>query len=113
MFGTNTKLNKYVREPLEQGDNPELDTSEMLDNEYSQKYQSLIFSLEWYISLKRFVICSPVMIMSSFISGHMNWVKRSYAYLEKLGILTFGNVQWILINWYYQIIDLIVDALYM
>ena len=38
MFGSNTKLNKPVRPPLEQGGRSELDTSELLDNEYTQKY---------------------------------------------------------------------------
>ena len=32
MFGTNPKLHKPFRDPLEQGDHPELDTSELLYN---------------------------------------------------------------------------------
>ena len=46
IFGTNTKIHKYVRDPLEQGDHPDLDKSELLDNEDTQKYPSLIFSLK-------------------------------------------------------------------
>ena len=33
IFSTNPNLQKSVRTPLEQGNNPELDTSELLDNE--------------------------------------------------------------------------------
>ena len=32
MFGTNTKLNKSGRAPLEQGHHPDIETSELLDN---------------------------------------------------------------------------------
>ena len=33
MFGSNPKLNKAFSAPLKQGDNPELDMSELLGNE--------------------------------------------------------------------------------
>ena len=37
MFGTNPKLHKSVRAPLEQGDTTDLDTPELFDNAYTQK----------------------------------------------------------------------------
>ena len=88
MFGTKPKLNKYLRSPLEQGDHSELDTSDLLDNEDTHKCQSLIGSLQWYISLGVFEICIHVMKMSIFrYSPHqvcMDQVKRLYAYLDKM-----------------------------
>ena len=50
MFGTNPKLHKSFKSPLEQGYNPDLDTSELLYNEYAHKYKSRTFSLPWYIT---------------------------------------------------------------
>ena len=69
IFGTKTKLHKSVRSPLEQCYHLELDTSEILDSEDTHKYQSLIGSLQWDISLVIFGICTHVMIMSSFVSA--------------------------------------------
>ena len=44
MFGTNPKGN--VISPLEKGDHPELDDSNLLDEDGIDKYQSLIGSLQ-------------------------------------------------------------------
>jgi hypothetical protein len=54
LFGSKAKLNVFS--PLDKGDHPELDTSELLDAEDTQKYQSLIGSMQWAISLGRFDI---------------------------------------------------------
>ena len=51
--------------PLQKGDQLKLDNSELLDAEDIQQYQSLIGSLQWAISLKRFVIATAIMSMSS------------------------------------------------
>ena len=37
MFFTKPKLQKYVRYPLEKGDHTEIETSDILDNEETQK----------------------------------------------------------------------------
>ena len=57
MFGSKPKVNKAVIDPLEQGDIPDLDTSELLDNEGNHKYQ--------YLGI--FCICTHVITMSRFI----------------------------------------------
>ena len=44
------------RSPLDKGDHPELNTSELLDTKGVPQYQSLISSLQWSISLGRFDI---------------------------------------------------------
>ena len=86
MFGGPPKQN--VTSPLEKGDHPELDTSDLLDSEGVSKYQSLIGSLQWAITIGRFDIATAVMTMSSFRAaprkGHMERVKRIYGYLSKM-----------------------------
>ena len=64
MFGKKPSAKMYS--PLEKGDYPELNDSELLDAEGIQQYQSLIGSLQWAISLGRFDIATSVMSMSSF-----------------------------------------------
>ena len=75
-------MHKFVRDILEQGDHTELDTSELLDNENSHKYQSLIGSLRWAIYLGIFDICTHVMTISIFVpvphQGHLYRGKRIY-----------------------------------
>ena len=64
MFGEKPSTNAYS--PLEKGDHPELDESELLDQTGIQQYQSLIGQLQWAISLGRFDVATAVMTMSSF-----------------------------------------------
>jgi hypothetical protein len=63
---------------------PKLDTSKLLNMEDIQKYQSLIGSMQWAISL-RFDIATAVMTMSSCRSaphtGHLERTKRIVSYL--------------------------------
>ena len=64
MFGEKPSAKMFS--PLEKGDHPELDKSELLDATGIQQYQSLIGSLQWAISFGRFDIATAVMSMSSF-----------------------------------------------
>ena len=86
IFGCKLKTN--VSSPLEKGDHPELDNSTLLDEDGISKYQSLIGSLQWAISLGRFDIITSVMTMSSFRAaprkGHLERVKRIYSYITKM-----------------------------
>ena len=52
--------------PLEAGDHPELDDSELLNADDTQKYQSMIGSLQWAITIGRIDITTAVMTLSSF-----------------------------------------------
>jgi hypothetical protein len=65
IFGEKPKTNVYS--PLEKGDHPELNVSELLDSTGITQYQSLIGSLQWAISLGRFDIATAVMTMSSYM----------------------------------------------
>ena len=84
-----------VHSPLEKGDHPELNESELLDAEGITQYQSMIGSLQWAISLGRFDIATAVMKMSSFRAaprhGHIDCVKRICGYLARMkhGTLKF------------------------
>jgi hypothetical protein len=86
MFGCSPVGN--VSSPLEKGDHLEMDTSELLDKEDIERYQSLIGSLQWAVSLGRMDIQTAVMTMSSFratpCKGHLERIKSIVGYLTKL-----------------------------
>ena len=89
MFGQKPK---EATSPLERGDHPELDTSPELDAEGIKKYQSLIGSLQWAVSIGRFDITTAVMSMSSYRAaprvGHLDRLKRIFGYLSKMRFAT-------------------------
>ena len=84
MFGEDPP--KKVRSPLVKGDHPELDQSEPCSPEDITKFQSLIGSLQWTISLCRFDIANAVMTLSRYraapLVGHLDRAKRIVAYLK-------------------------------
>ena len=86
LFGE--KPSRKVSSPLKSGDNPELDTSEFLDEKDTKIYQSMIGAAQWVISIGRFDIGVHIMTLSSFRSqprqGHLDRIKRVYAYLCKM-----------------------------
>ena len=73
------------RPPLEGGDHPELDTSELCDEHQTKQFQTLIGQLQWLISLGRFDIVVHVMSLSRFRAqprkGHLDRAKRIVGYL--------------------------------
>jgi Reverse transcriptase (RNA-dependent DNA polymerase) len=87
MFGQSPSSNN-ITSPLEKGDHPELDTSELLDEEGIQMYQSLVGSMQWAVSIGRFDINVAVMTLSSFRTaprrGHLERAKRVYSYLCRM-----------------------------
>ena len=86
MFGHPPRTN--VSSPIEKNDHPELDTSELLDLEGIQRYQSLIGALQWVVFIGRFDVQTAVMTLSSFRvaprRGHLERIKRIYGYLAKM-----------------------------
>ena len=64
IFGEKPKL--IALSPLEKGDHPELDESNFLDDDWTQKYQSRVGSMQWEISIGRVDITTAVITMSSF-----------------------------------------------
>ena len=82
-----SKPSTKASSPLEKNDHPELDTSDILDEDGIRQYQSLIGTLQWAITLGRFDISVAVMTMSGFRvaprEGHLERVKRICGYLYK------------------------------
>ena len=73
------------RPPLEGGDHPEHDTSELCDEHQTKQFQTLIGQLQWLISLGCFDIAVHVMSLSRFRAqprkGHLDRAKRIVGYL--------------------------------
>ena len=86
LFGEAPK--RVVTSPLEKNDHPELDTSDFLDDDGIRRYQSLIGTLQWTVTLGRFDIATAVMSMSSFRiaprQGHLDRLKRIIGYLSRM-----------------------------
>jgi hypothetical protein len=86
MFGQHPKKN--ISSPLEKGDHPETDSSELLDYKGIQMYQSMIGALQWMVTIGRLDITTAVMTMSGFRVapriGHLERLKRIYGYLSKM-----------------------------
>ena len=78
---------KDYSSPLIKNDHPEFDDTELLDEEGIKKYQSMIGTCQWAISLGRFDILTAVMTMSQFRIaprvGHLDRLKRIYGYLKR------------------------------
>jgi Reverse transcriptase (RNA-dependent DNA polymerase) len=86
LFGM--KPSTSVTSPLEKGDHPELDTSELCTTEQIMQYQSMIGALQWIVTIGHFDIKAAVMTMSGFRIaprvGHLNRLKQIYGYLLKM-----------------------------
>jgi hypothetical protein len=82
-----TKPKKYTS-PLEKGDHPEMDESELLDLEGIKQYQSLIGSIQWAVQLGRLDVTTAVMSLSSYRAaprqGHLDRAKRVIGYLVQM-----------------------------
>ena len=88
MFGEKPKTKAKCSSPLEKGDHPELDVTDFLDETGIQKYQSIVGSLQWAVSIGRMDVTTAVMTLSSFRAvpriGHLKRAKRVVCYLAKM-----------------------------
>jgi hypothetical protein len=86
MFGQQPKQN--VSSPLEKGDHPETDSSNLLDSKGIQIYQYIIGALQWMVTIEQVDITTAFMTMSGFrvapCTGHLEIVKGIYGYLSKM-----------------------------
>ena len=77
---------KNYGSPMECGDHPELDETDILDNEQIPVYQMLIGCAQWAITLGRFDIQYATMILSRYSiqprEGHLKRVLRIFGYLK-------------------------------
>jgi Reverse transcriptase (RNA-dependent DNA polymerase) len=94
LFGM--KPNTSVTSPLEKGDHPELDTSELCTSDQIAQYQSIIGALQWIVTIGPFDIHTAVMTMSGFRMaprvGHLNRLKRICGYLLKMKHASIRNM---------------------
>jgi hypothetical protein len=78
---------KEYASPIDDKDHPELDTTDLLDEDGVAMYQSMIGALQWAITLGRFDIHIAVTTMSGFRVqprlGHLERLKRIYGYLKR------------------------------
>ena len=83
------KMPTKTTSPLEKRDHPELDSSDPLNFDKIQIYQSLIGALQWVIQIGRFDVATGVMTMSRFHAspqmGHMERIQRIHGYISKMG----------------------------
>jgi hypothetical protein len=91
MFGC--KPCTRVSSPLEKGDHPEIDTSELLNKKGFQQYQSLIGAMQWAVSIGRInITAAAIKTRSGFFTapriGHLDRAKRVYRYLYKMKYAT-------------------------
>jgi hypothetical protein len=71
------KPSQNVSSPLDKGDHPEVDTSELCTEEKISQYQSMIRSLQWIVTIRRFDIHTAVMTLSGFrIAPRIGHLKR-------------------------------------
>jgi hypothetical protein len=81
------EMPKELVQPVETNDHPEVDTTELLDQDGINQYQSLIGELQWAVSLGCFDIQQAVTSMSRFRAapreGHLRRLKRVFGYLKK------------------------------
>jgi len=79
---------KPATSPLVNGDHPELDDLELLDEDDQKMYQSLIGAPQWVIQIGHFDIQTAVMTLSRFRAvprqGHLDRVKRIHGCLSKM-----------------------------
>ena len=61
------KPSTKAQSPLEEGDHPELDSSEFLEEIGIQQYQSLVWSLQWAITIGRWDVQTAVMTLSGLL----------------------------------------------
>ena len=112
IFGT---WPKPATSPLTAGDHPELDTSELLNEDDQKVHQSLIGALQWVIQIGRFNIQTAVMTLSNYRAmprqGHLDRVKRIHGYLSKMhhatikirtGAPDYSNIPVKLYDWEYS-----------
>jgi len=85
IFGT---WPKPATSPLVNGDHPELDTLELLNEDDQKLCQSLIGAPQWVIQISCFDIQTAVMSLSCFRAmprqGHLDRAKRIHGYLSKM-----------------------------
>ena len=78
-----------IKAPLKKTDHPELDNTELCNEEQITKYMCMLGQLQWAVTPGRYDILAHVMSMSMSRLrlapkiGHLERLKRLYGYLSK------------------------------
>ena len=76
-----------VKSPLDRNDHPELDNSELANEDLLTKFMCMIGQLQWAVALGRYDILAHVISMSCFrhapIVGRIERMKRIYGYYSR------------------------------
>ena len=79
------RIHQKATRPLDKNDDPELDTSEILEGDMAAKYLTMVSQLQWLDTLERFDLHAQVATMSRFRAvtrqRHMDRLKRIYSYV--------------------------------
>ena len=82
-----SKPNLNFMSPLEKGYHRELDASEHLDQDSMQKFQHLVGSIQWAVSLGSLDANAEIMTLASFRAeprqGHLDRSKRVISYVVR------------------------------
>ena len=85
---------KGYKTPLDKNDHPELDTSEILEEDVAAKYLTMVGQLQWLVTLGRFDLHAKVATMSRLRAaprqGHMDRLKWIYSYAIGPRIMQLG-----------------------
>ena len=85
--GDQDRLFPMFKTPMDSNYHPEEDDSPLLDMEYVTRYQAMVGSLNWAISIGCFDIQYATTTMARYShaprEGHMKAVKRIFGYLKK------------------------------
>ena len=80
-------LPKKQNVPMDDGDHPEMDTSDIVSEADRTLYMSLVGAMQWAVTLGRFDIGYATMVLSRFRAepriGHLERVKHVFGYLRK------------------------------
>jgi hypothetical protein len=78
---------KKAKSPLDKGDHPEIDTSDLCNADEIKIYLKMVGQVMWLVSLGRFDVLSAIITMSRFRAaprkGHLNRLKRIYGYIKE------------------------------
>ena len=102
---------KVHKTPLDKNNHPELDASQILAGDMAARYLTMVGQLQWLVTLGRFDLLAHVASMSRFRAaprqGHMDRLKRIYAYATRTKDMQLGLELTIMTTLSYQIMILI------
>lgn len=83
---------QIVKSPIINNNHPDLDISELMDDNWTQKHQSIIGALQWDVTIVRFDFKTSIITLSLFMVAsrrrNLYRIKRIYDYLTNMKYAT-------------------------